>query len=247
MKLFDLRDKYKQSNQSILNSIDLIVLGCIVAHMFAPADPLDPFEYDILIKKCREDEVNISKHEVGLSEYNAKNKLKNVGPFCDQPEQQADQEPIQDSYYFQRQNQSDYFLLKNEFENCLKQFCSYERVGKLIDDLIRIYSPSGNHSNESASLVDEEFKIWICSLEKLTDKLMNTYYTYSDIVCLPANGLALLGYAMKGLYTSLKVAYGDHKNSSIIQLVDYLHTFPYQKNLIWRLAKKTKFSQAFKR
>lgn len=179
--------------------LDITLHGCIVSHLFAPCDPLDPFEYEVLVKKCQDDEKEITRHEQDLANFNENNKLKDAR-FLIESHEEADAD---EQFYFKRSSQSDYFFIKNEFENCLKQFCSYERLGKLIEELFYVYLDPAK-TKKTQALLDDEYKIWITSLEKFSEKMMNRFYSYADVVYLPLNGLALVGYGVKALYTKLR-------------------------------------------
>lgn len=199
--LYSLRDKLcKSSDHKLARLFNIVIHGCVMAYMFAPCDPLDPFEYEILVKKCQEDEEEISRNEEALQDFNVKNRLR----ACQFSVEPYDKEQINpDEFYAQRENQSDYFFIKNEIENALRQFCSQSQLDRLIEDLFHVYAGTGK-AKKTASLVEDEYKIWINSLERLTEKLANTFYSYSDVIYLPLNGLALIGYGVKALYTSLK-------------------------------------------
>lgn len=198
--LYGLKEKLCKSEPGLSNIFSIILHGCVLAHMFAPADPLDPFEYELLVKKCREDEEEIACHADALQDFNVKSRLK----ACQFRFEPVDRTQVHaDEFCAQRSNQSDYFFIKNELDNALEQFCSPGRLGKLLEDLFSVYSSAGR-ARRAESLVEDEYKIWINSLERLTEKLFSTFYSYSDVVYVPLNGLALVGYGVKALYTSLK-------------------------------------------
>lgn len=196
--------------------IEIIKLGCVLAYLFAPVEPLDPFEYDLLIEKCHQDELSLAKSQINLGKFIRENKLKST----DQSEMNNEEKHEQMEFYFVRENKSDYFFLKNEFENGLKQFCS-DRLAKLVTKL-----SSTNHQDNTAGATDQEFKNWIAGLDKFNEKISNTFYSFSDIIYLPINGLSLVGYGMKALYTSWKDSI--HQNESLNQLVELLYKYPYE-------------------
>ena len=85
---------------------------------------MDPFEYDLLVDKCESDELGLTQNESNLTQFIKENKLKTVD-F--QPHNELNKINKID-FYFKRENKSDYFFLKNEFENALRQFCSERLV-----------------------------------------------------------------------------------------------------------------------
>ena len=196
--------------------IEIIKLGCVLAFLFAPVEPLDPFEYDLLIEKCHQDELTLAKSEINLWQFIRENKLKSAV----QSELNNEEKQEQTEFYFVRENKSDYFFLKNEFENGLKQFCS-ERLAKLVAKL-----STTNQQDNKAGATEEEFKNWIAGLDKFNEKISNTFYSFSDIVYLPVNGLSLIGYGMKALYTSWRDSI--HQNENLNQLVELLYKYPYE-------------------
>lgn len=193
-KGFNLKEFKSESSLHVI-----IKLGCLVAFLFAPCEPLDPFEYDLLVDKCQSDELSLTQNETNLTQFIKENKLKTVDY-----EPQIVQKITKIDFYFKRANKSDYFFLKNEFENALKQFCS-ERLVTLCDKFTK-----KQLSNE------EEYKNLITTLEKFITKITNEFYSYSDVVYLPINGLALIGYGLKELYTQYKT-----DRSPMVQLVQY--------------------------
>lgn len=166
--------------------------------MFSPCDTQDPFEYEILDNKCKDNELEIAHNEHKLEEFNDKNKLKDSKFISDDYEREQSPE----DFHFKRTNQSDYFFIKNEFENGLKQFCAYERLGLLIEDLFKVYWSTGK-TKKTRELLDNEFKVWTTSLEKFSEKIINSFYSYIDVIYLPMYGLALIGYAVKAIYRNL--------------------------------------------
>ncbi len=206
-KLLDMAEKlekqYPDNAKDFRCLINLVVKGCVLACLFCPCDPLDPFEYDILVKKCADDVHEIQEHEKRLEEFNTNQKLR-AGVFfesekkTDSPE---NEESInEEEFYFQRSNQSEYFFIKNELDSGVQQFCSYERVGRMVEELFRVCVGDGKKKD----LIEDEYKIWIRSLEKFCERMMQRFCSFTDVVYLPLNGLALVGYGIKAIYTKLK-------------------------------------------
>ena len=199
LKIQTVESNKSELTDKLTSLLIIIMQGCMLTHIFSPCDPLDPFEYEILVKKCKDDELELAHNEHKLQEFNDRNKLKDTKFTDDGYERQKSTE----DFYFERTNQSDYFFIKNEFENGLKQFCSYERLGVLIEDLFKVYLNTGK-TKKTQELLDNEYKVWTTSLEKFTEKIMNNFYSYIDVIYLPLNGLALVGYAVKAIYTNLR-------------------------------------------
>jgi len=182
--------------------------GCVLAYLFSPCEPLDPFEYELLVKKCADDVEEIEGHERCLEEFNSGRKFRG-GEFCESkraPEEEADN----GEFYFERSNQSEYFFIKNELESGLAQFGSYERVGRMVEELFRVHVGSGQETAAGAKkekgkrLVEEEYRIWSRSVEKFSERMMERFCSFADVVYVPLNGLALVGYGVKAIYTRLR-------------------------------------------
>ncbi len=210
----DLFNNFNKSNKFI----EIIKAGCMISYLFSPVEPLDPFEYDLLVEKCRHDESYLTKNESNLIKFIKENKLKSVQyeSICLDGKQHEKMD-----FYFMRENKSDYFFIKNEFENGLKQFCS-DRLVKLIEKLFS--------SKSDEFLVEEEINNWILGLEKFTEKITNTFYSYADVVYLPVNGLSLVGYGMKALFTNWKTENSKRQNEKLTELVNFLFKYPYKED-----------------
>jgi hypothetical protein len=202
-----LERQYPGKADSFRCLLNVVVQGCVLAYLFSPCEPLDPFEYELLVKKCADDVEEIEGHERCLEEFNSGRKLRG-GEFCESkraPEEETDN----GEFYFERSNQSEYFFIKNELESGLAQFGSYERVGRMVEELFRVHVGSGQETAEAKkekgkSLVEEEYRIWSRSVEKFSERMMERFCSFADVVYVPLNGLALVGYGVKAIYTRLR-------------------------------------------
>ncbi len=124
-----------------------------------------------------------------------------------------------------RESKAEYFLIKNEFDSILKQFCSYNQLKKLIESF------DLNRSTERDSNITEvEFQTWFTSLDRFTQKIADTHYSYYDIIYLPLNGISLIGYAMNALYTHWRSQASFKKNDELVSLIKILHEYPYNRD-----------------
>lgn len=215
--LLDLFSKYKtksQHDRSYTNKIDLLLYGCMIVFCYNPMEPLDPLEYEQLVERNEMEFVELKKHQERLNEVN-KSKLKRVN---------AEQDPnslSSNKTWTERGKKADYFLITNELEMNMRQFCSSSQIGKFL----ALFSRTDNDTK-----LEEAYKIWMTSIQNFVQKLMTEYYSYSDIIHLPICGLSMIGYALNALYTSWRSNIDSRLNQSACNLVKSLIKYPIEEN-----------------
>jgi MoxR-like ATPase len=218
-KNFNYTDMFRLNSNRGSVLIELIILGSILAHMFSPMDPMDPLEYEILIKKTRMDTLELENNQLSLEKLN-NSKLKSLQNNAETTETAEIVENISI-----RESKAEYFLIKNEFDSILKQLCSFNQLKKLIENF------DLNKRNEKESNnIEIEFQTWFTSLDRFTQKISDTHYSYYDIVYLPLNGLALIGYGMNALYTYWKSQTNLEKSNESVSLITLLYEYPYKQD-----------------
>lgn len=221
--LLQLVRKNKNIDSSVLDLVELVIYGCVISYMFSPVDPLDPLEHTILIDKTNRDEVEIDNFSSRLELAN-KSKLKYV-EITDEDSSVGTNFPL-------RANKPDYFLIKNEIDEALKQFCSKNQLKSLLNKFL--FSNIGEND-------EQQFSTWMMSLEKFVDKLMNTHCSYTDIVYPTINGVSLIGYAMNALHTYAKTSHNDSK--IIPSLIKLLYKYPNTNSHLGAAAELKEYSK----
>ena len=64
------KDILKLSTSRASVHVEMIMLGCVLAHMFSPMEPMDPLEYANLLEKNRLDSLELENNEVDLEKLN---------------------------------------------------------------------------------------------------------------------------------------------------------------------------------
>ena len=124
-------------------------------------------------------------------------------------------------------------------ESALKQFCSGDRLAQLVNRLrsttTNTTASSGAAHTNAAKLIDDEYTLWMSSLERFIAKLTDERASFADITYAPANALALVAYGMRALYTRWRQrVQPDHDNSrsthSLGELTSFLYSYPYRNS-----------------
>ena len=216
--LLDLFSKYKtksQNSRSYINKIDLLLYGCMVVFCYNPMEPMDPLEYEQLVERNEMEFLELKNHQERLDEVN-KSKLKRV----DSKEDSL----LNNKTWTERAKKADYFMITNELEMNMRQFCSASQIGKFL----ALFSRTDNTTDAK---LEESYKIWMTSIQNFIQKLMTEHYSYSDIIHLPICGLSMIGYALNALYTSWKSSMDSRLNNSACSLIKSLITYPTEKPL----------------
>lgn len=175
---------------------ELLKHGYIIAYLFCPMEPMDPLEYDNLLKKNDIDLRSLAAAESALKHANT-HKLKYYNKH------DIELKIISNGVdLIERDNKLNYFLVKNEFDQALRQFCAHGQLKKFVE----------------LECKPEEYRTWLVSMENLIDKLMCEYYAYADVVYLPVNGLSLIAHAVSSFYTQSLVT---HQSSLVDVLLEY--------------------------
>ena len=221
-----------QQQQKYRDQIDLLILGSQLAHLFSPIDPLDPIEHEKLVEKSRTDETVLKQHQEMIGQQNSA-KLEHI-EWNDDSTAAMDYSDYKDKEYIRRENQRDYFRIKYEIENGLKQICSLKQLNKLLNN----FCATTTSTTATSKQVDEEYKTWAISLDRLVDKLMSTNWSFNDVICLSVNGLCLIGYAMNSIYTdwqcgggivvseSQQQKHNSNNKNDVASLVNVLFNYP---------------------
>lgn len=191
-------EKQSSSNQQVR----LIRIGYLVAYLFAPVEPMDPLEHGNLVEANQLDTDEIRSHESETRRNNAC-KLKFYERERDESQQQRPELAT-------RRSKSDYFGVKNELENALRQFCAPRQLEKFISGASR----------------PEEYRTYLISLQNFVDKLYSEHFSLADILYPPVNGLSLVGYAISAIYTRSLRSSSSYSND----LIQLLLEFPYKSN-----------------
>ncbi len=217
------------SDAFIARKLELVTFGCMLVYLYSPIDPLDPLEYEQLIEKNRVEQIEIHNHEAHLNRIN-KYRLKE---YIEEYKFDSELSEV----FTERLKKADYFHIKNEFEINLKKFCGLDPLRKFIN----LFGRSGANVRQ---IDEEEFKIWLISLENFIQKLMSTFYSFTDIIYLPISGLSLVGYTINSLFTSWKSLTAKRNNQSANSLVKILSEYPYTKDHLTIASEISELTQA---
>ena len=211
--------KRRVKDQRVIDLVQGIILAVELAHVYAPCDPLDPLEYEALVEKCDKDQAKVKDQENKISKYLSEFRLQTSPSdyFNEQPDV-----PNLSSFFTIRQNRSEFFLVKNEIENALKQFCSCSTLSKFIKEFCGL-----SNVVRSSEVIEREFQIWTQSLESFVNKIKSEYFSFVDLVCLPATTLGLIGHSLRALFTLWKCRHQNSQNFD--PLLQTLQQFPYRK------------------
>ena len=222
-ELLEIAEKLKSkfsSDTFLLNKIELIVYGCMLVYLYSPIDPLDPLEYARLVEKNQLEQTELREHEAHLNTRN-KFRLKEYNAVAT-----LEFERTVEKSFIERLNKASYFLIKNEFEMNVKQFAAPGQIRKFLSQFSAV-------SDRMRQNEEEEHKSWLISLENFIQKLTSTFYSYTDVINLPVNGLSLIGYSINALFTNWKARMDekhnrDYQQSSAHSLLRVLVQYPHE-------------------
>jgi hypothetical protein len=197
--------------------IDLIIYGCMLVYLYSPIDPLDPLEYEQLIEKNKLEQTAIASHEAHLTELN-RYRLKE---YTEEYSFDVDWTGM----FTERVKKADYFLIKNEFEMNLKKFCGLDQLRRFIS----LFGVNGSGSTVRP-IDEEECKIWLVSLENFVQKLMSTFFSFTDVIYIPISGVSLLGYSVNSLFTDWRSRTDEQNSRTASSLVKVLTEYPCSKS-----------------
>jgi midasin len=209
-KFIDFFKKFGENNPKL----QLLVYGLILVYLYVPMDPLDPLEYEQLIEKNKLEQEEITQHENLLSTMN-KYRLKNYDSDL-----LVNFEFYKEKKFTERLRKAEYFLIKNEFEINLKRFCSFNQLNKFLNQF------SEHQTTDLKSIDEEEYKIWLASLENFIQKLYSQFYSFIDVINAPLSGLSLIGYVINAMYTQCKSKMEDKLNQNVHALAKTLIQYP---------------------
>lgn len=208
------------------DSLKLATYGSILVYTYLPMDPLDPADYDYLVEKCNSEVKTIIEHEIDLNKklYLVKCGQENLDNSIENQisvDYLNKLEIIKHDLIY-RESQIDYFTIKKELQNAIKQFASFKQISKMAKNFC-------NFDKSVFKLIHSEYQTWISSLENFIMKLTKNYHSYIDIIYMPIAGLSLIGYSMSVLYAKWLLKHQNHnENSSIVKS---LFEYPVENHL----------------